>query len=414
MRGGALRECPDCGLFQLVPDLPRRATARCQRCHAMLRRQRTDPQGRSLALVATGVLLFALATQLPFMSLQLEGRDHATWLFSGPEELEQQGVWALSVAVLVTTFAAPLAKLLAIGWVLIGVRLPRPPRHLHVVFRWVERLSAWSMIEVFLLGLCVAYGKLADLAQVQVGPAVYALAGLMLAMAATDAMLDHDDVWETLQRRGLTAAPVRPPDPAAGLIGCDCCGLVTAPGRSCPRCGGALRHRKPDSIARSWALLIAAAVLYIPANLLPVLTLIEFGRGGAQTILSGVESLLTAGMWPLAALVFFASVTVPVLKLLGLSLLLLSTSAAARRRLHERTVLFRIVDSIGRWSMIDVFMVSILTALVRLGAIASVDPGPGAVSFCAVVVLTMLSAMAFDPRLMWDAALRVPPPGASR
>jgi paraquat-inducible protein A len=182
--------------------------------------------------------------------------------------------------------------------------------------------------------------------------------------------------------------------------------LVTHVARSCARCGATLHHRKPHSIARCTALTLAAAVLYIPANTLPVLTVISFGQGEPSTILSGVEELAGAGMWPLAALVFFASILVPVLKLVGLSWLIITTRRGTARHLRERTVFYRALDCIGRWSMIDVFMVSILTALVRMGRLASVYPGAGVLSFCSVVILTMIAAMCFDPRLMWDSAER--------
>jgi len=287
--------------------------------------------------------------------------------------------------------------------VLLGMRLPHPPRHLFTVFRWVEWLSPWSMVEVFLLGVFVAYTRLIAIAHVDVGGAVFALGALMLATAAADSVLDHEAVWEGLERRGVVAGR------AAGhgggrLTGCDSCGLVSRATLACPRCGANVRPRKPDSVNRTWALLAAAAALYLPANILPVLTLIRLGRGTSATILGGVDELAAAGMWPLAALVFFASITVPVLKLVGLSTLLISTHRAARSRLRERTLIYRIVESVGRWSMIDVFMISILTALVRMGTLASVYPGVGAVAFCGVVILTMLASQSFDPRLMWDAA----------
>lgn len=411
--GAARRQhaCPDCGLFLHIPPLPRGSVARCPRCNALLRRRRTDPHGRSLALAVTGLLLFALATQLPFMNLELGGRELATTLLSGPVQLSDSGLWMLGVVVLATTIAAPFVKLAATAWVLVAIRLPRPPRHLPLVFRWVERLAPWSMVEVFLLGVFVAYTKLIDLAHVHVGLAVYALGGLMLAMAAADATLDDEAVWNALERKGVTAAPMPARREHGPPVACTCCGLVShvAPEREaarCPRCGARLRHRQTNSIARSWALLLAAAVLYIPANVLPVMTVVSFGHGEADTILSGVMSLAAAGMWPLAALVFFASITVPVLKLVSMTVLLISTGRGSQGMLRERTTLYRIVDAIGRWSMIDVFMISILTALVRLGAIASVHPGPGVVAFCAVVILTMLGTESFDPRLMWDAGRR--------
>ena len=172
----------------------------------------------------------------------------------------------------------------------------------------------------------------------------------------------------------------------------------------CPRCGARLHHRKPNSLNRTWALVITAFVLYIPANVFPVMTVISFGHGEPDTILSGVKALIAANMWPLALLVFFASITVPMLKLCGLVFLLVSVHRKSTWRLRDRTVLYRIIESVGRWSMIDIFMISILIALVKLQAIATIEPGIGATSFAGVVIITMIASMMFDPRLMWDAA----------
>jgi paraquat-inducible protein A len=149
---------------------------------------------------------------------------------------------------------------------------------------------------------------------------------------------------------------------------------------------------------------LTAAVLYIPANLYPVLTVIRFGQGAPSTILGGVVELIDAGMYPLALLVFTASVAVPLLKLAGLAIMLLATQSGSVKRIRDRTRLYRLIEFIGRWSMIDVFMVSLLVALVRLGFVASVTPGPGVIAFAAVVVLTMTASATFDPRLMWDSA----------
>ena len=353
-------------------------------------------------MAMTGLVLFVIAALEPFMGLDIGGRDSLAGLTSGPSELNALGAWPMATVVLATTIGAPLIKLLATIYVLLGIRLPHPPQHLRAVFRWVERLSPWSMVEVFLLGAFVAYTRLIDIAQVQVGTALYALGGLMLAMAATDGFMDDAEMWDRL-------APPMPPPPGPGrLVGCECCHQVgrlpAAAGRvACTRCGAMLHRRRVDSLAQSAALLAAAALLYLPANLLPVMHLVSFGQGKSETIISGVLALAGSGMWPLAALVFFASITVPVLKLVGMSILLISTRLHSRSRLAERTLLFRIVEAVGRWSMIDVFMISILTALVRLGALATVTPGPGAVCFCGVVILTMLAAMRFDTRLMWDA-----------
>ena len=170
----------------------------------------------------------------------------------------------------------------------------------------------------------------------------------------------------------------------------------------CPRCGTTLHFRKPNSVSRTWALTLTAFILYIPANVFPVMTVISFGEGSPDTILSGVIHLIEAEMWPIALLVFFASIVVPMAKLVIMTYLLLSLYFRSHWRPRQRTVLYRVTEAIGRWSMIDIFMISILVALVQLQAIATIEPGPGAISFAAVVIITMVAAMSFDPRLIWD------------
>lgn len=192
---------------------------------------------------------------------------------------------------------------------------------------------------------------------------------------------------------------------AHGLLACHACGQLSqgVPGdAACPRCGARLHARKPDSVARTWALLIAAYLLYLPANLLPILhTRSPFGSSD-DTILSGVAYLWTSGSWPLAAVVFIASVMVPLLKLMALTYLNASVQLRSRRKPLERARLYRLVEFVGRWSMLDVFVVAMLVALVRLDPLALMQAGPAAGYFSAVVVLTMFAAMSFEPRLIWD------------
>jgi paraquat-inducible protein A len=281
----------------------------------------------------------------------------------------------------------------------------RPPHDLPVVFRWLRRMHPWSMVEVYLLGVFVAYVKLVDLATIELGLAFFSLCALMVVMVAVDAVLGPELVWREMERRGLvsTGAPWST-DP---LLLCETCMLVsptTGHASPCPRCGASRHWRKPNSITRTWALSLTALILYVPANAFPIMTVISFGKGAPDTIISGIKELFHAGMWPLALLVFFASITVPVLKLFGLGFLLISTQRRTKWRTRDRTLLYRIVEAVGRWSMIDIFMISILAGLVQLGSIATIEPGVGAISFAAVVIITMIGATAFDPRLMWDAA----------
>lgn len=193
-----------------------------------------------------------------------------------------------------------------------------------------------------------------------------------------------------------------------GLLACHTCGLVSRPPETgdhgiCARCGAALHPRKPQSFARTWAFLVAAALLYVPANVLPVMQTSTLFGSQKDTILSGVIYLWTSGSWPLAIVVFVASITVPLLKIIALTVLLVSTQRRTLWRPLERTRLYRIIELVGRWSMLDIYVITVLVALVHLQGLATIRVGPGAVAFGAVVVLTMLASLSFDPRLIWDA-----------
>lgn len=197
----------------------------------------------------------------------------------------------------------------------------------------------------------------------------------------------------------------------AGLVACSVCHLLcpaaprerAAKAAKCPRCGAALHSRKPDSITRTWALVIAACIFYIPANLLPMTIVTSLGQAQSDTIMSGVIYFVQSGSWPIALIIFIASVFVPLLKLFILAYLLISVQRRSHFRPKDRTRLYLITEAVGRWSMLDIFVVTILVALVNLGALATIQAGPAALHFAAVVVITMVAAMSFDPRLIWDA-----------
>ncbi len=412
------RECQDCGMLLRMPPFRRRTDVCCPRCDAVLRRGRERPLDTALALGLACLVLYGITVLAPFLSLTLLGQVRHSRVGTGAVGFAEDGFWQLSVVVALTLVVLPLLRILLRLLVLSGLRLARPPARLFLLFRWHERLGPWAMLEVFLFGALVSYTRLVDLASVEIGPAACGLGLLVLTLAAADATFAPQAVWEALERRGCTKASQEGPPawpgavegirPAAetGRIGCRCCHLLSEaePGQRCPRCGAALHRRKRDSAARSWALILAAAILYVPANWFPVMDIVSFGRGGPHTILGGVVEFVETGFWPLALIVFLASVAVPVLKLAGLAAMLLGVRRRSARRLRGRTRLYRFIEAIGRWSMIDVFVVSVLVALVRFGTLASISSEVGAACFAAVVVLTMLAAEAFDPRLMWDAA----------
>ena len=194
-----------------------------------------------------------------------------------------------------------------------------------------------------------------------------------------------------------------------GWVACRACGQLNrarADARACcARCGSELRSRKPEATARTIAFLAAAYVLYLPANLLPILVTGELGGSKASdTILSGVIKLWHGGWWPLALVILVASIVIPFAKLVVLTWLVIGVRRGTAVRLRGRTRLYRLVDTIGKWSMVDIYVGALLVGLVQFEPLATVSPGPAAIAFGAVVVLTMLASHSFDPRLLWDAA----------
>ena len=191
-----------------------------------------------------------------------------------------------------------------------------------------------------------------------------------------------------------------------GMAGCHTCGqvvrLMEKSHGICPRCGSDVHYRKHNSIVRTWALLISAFIMYIPANTEPIMYTTSLGQQGSDTILSGVIYFLSHGDWPLALVIFSASVLVPMAKMIAIAYILIMVQRGSARRQIENTRLYMLAELMGKWSMVDIFVVALLAALVQLGALTTIEPGPAGMAFASMVVLTMFAAMAFDPKLIWD------------
>jgi len=391
--------CPDCGLAQRLPVLPRHSVAGCARCGATLLRRIPGGTNAALALALTALLLLFPANFLPLMTVSFEGAERQNLTINGLTSLWDGGYPSLGIVVGAFSVAAPTLWLAALVPSLILVLGRDRPRWLGWLYRQAEWLRPWAMTEVYLLGSLVAYSRIKDVATVEVSTGGWCFVAFALTILGIDSVLDRSVVWQAIG-----------PDALAGtddgdVIDCLDCGLIApldAEGGFCPRCAARLHRRKPGSFAKTAALTSAAFFLYVLANILPVLSIIRFGREEPSTIFSGVRELIESGLWPLAIIVFVASIAVPLVKLTGLTWFLLAIRRGFTQQVMARTRLYRFIEGIGRWSNIDVFMISILTSLVQFGSLTRVEAEPGAVAFAAVVLLTMLASRAFDSRLMWD------------
>lgn len=407
-----LRACSACDMVSAIPVLRPGEHASCPRCGHVLSRRYLHPVQRSIALAITALLSLLIAIAFPFISMDTNGLDSQI-------ELPQTAVTMLNVnqplvALIVSATAIILPALYLIGVILMQANVLRtvPRAYSDVIARLFSRLHPWMMADVFMIAALVSLVKLTDIGEVHLGVSFWAYCVFALLLLMTTRSVDIDLLWlklagepppDTGIRCGVNAADQH-------VAGCKTCGLINAlppaPDTEatylCMRCGSTLYTRKPNSLQFTWALLLTAAVLYIPANAYPMMITTSLGQSHSSTIIGGMIELWQHGSEPVAVIIFVASVMVPIIKMLILVLLLWLARHPGPLNAHQKTALYRITELIGRWSMVDVFVVAIMVALIQSGNLMSVLPGPAALAFCAVVITTMLAAMTFDPRLLWD------------
>ncbi|MCP3942541.1 MAG: paraquat-inducible protein A [Desulfobacteraceae bacterium] len=397
--------CRDCGQLVQLPSMPDKTIAICFRCGGKLFLNTFDTGVRTLALAFTSLILFIIANVYPFLAMRIEGFVQQTNLITGIIKLYHQGMPGLASLVLLTILILPLFQISGLIYIYLPMKLGYVSWKTAWVFRIIRHLQPWGMMEVYMLGILISMIKLAKMATIIPGLASGAFMVLICVLAATFSGLNPNDVWSRL--------PVKDNLSSGGggnkffLIGCHSCSLLCRTSIlnghfTCPRCQAPLHIRKTNSLYRTWALLIAAVVFYFPANIFPITVTSALGHEQADTILSGIIYFFSSGSWHIALVIFVASVIVPLMKLIVLTYLLISVHKKSVWRPEDRTRLYRITEAVGRWSMVDVYVVTILVSLVQLGPLANIVAGPGAVYFSAVVVITMFAAESFDPRLIWD------------
>lgn len=402
--GQALR-CPICDFRQQLPLLRPGTSARCGRCKHLLTTAHHEMLTRAFALDASGLMLLLGAASYPFLGVSTDGQAVQMTLFDSAISLIEYREPVLGLIVFVLIFLMPVL-LLCMQLSLVALLLAGRGSWLtSLLARGVLALTAWNMVEVFLVGVLVSVAKLTSIASVQIGVSFWCFVGFTLCTLAAQATLDRYQLWRVIeQRRGLRPDRVQP-EPSMGCPECQRLLPAQLEGVRCPVCFTSVRPRFPRSLQKTLALLVTAMVLYLPANLLPLMVTTTFGTTTRSTIAGGILLLWQDGSYPTAIIIFIASLLVPILKILMLLWLCYSVWQVHEHSLRERTLLYQLTEFIGRWSMVDVFVVALLVALFQFGAVLAVEPGAAALAFCGVVVFTMLAAQAFDPRLIWDAEL---------
>jgi paraquat-inducible protein A len=395
-----LAECRNCGLLQLQPPVERRDLVFCTRCKTQLEHSAGKSLDATLACSAAILLLLIPAWLAPFLSASALGTTRTSYLPMSVSVVWRDGSPLLALCVFLFVLTFPLIRFGSLTAVLGALRLGRRPVWLAPAFRVCNALQVWAMLDVFLLGLMVAYFRLRSSLEVTLGAGAicFIIAG-MLSMVAR-ATLDKAQVWRAI-------APDRRSIRGPSMV-CLSCELVMprADGTICPRCHAAVAPRKARSYTRSMALLLAAGLMYLPANIYPIATIPIDLRPTSYTVLGGVIDLVRSHLIGLAALVFTASFTIPLLKMLGLAWCASSAMCGSCRFLIGKTRVYRVVEEIGRWSMVDPLTIACFVPVLQFNALIDGHAEPAVVPFSAVVILTTLAVQLFDPRRMWDCLKR--------
>ncbi len=377
--------CRHCDLLQRVPALTAGAGAHCPRCDEDIARGPSDSINRALPLTFAALIFYIIANSVPMLSLTIVGRFASTTVSGGAQQLWSDDREIVAALVLFTAVIAPALQIGVMLASLLGARSEHPPRWVGWMLKRYQFAQTWSMIEVMMLGVLVALVKIADYATVIPGIALFILGALTLLLAAVQATFDPDEVWHRIRWADESARQraAAVPDLSIDRDGCDVtamelglqvcadCRILSRPGKDseegrCPRCNDNLSFRESNCIQRTWAFVIAAAICYIPANVLPVLTTTTATRTDSDTILQGVVLLWSPTGWPLSIIVLGASIVIPSAKILAIAYLLIGVQRGSATNNRQRTRLYRMVEFIGRWSMVDVFVDTFTAALIQL------------------------------------------------
>ena len=375
-------QCHECALIVAMPNLAENQKAQCPRCGFTLSIVHRNANERIVAFAITALIFLLASLPFEFLSFSTNGLENNFNLVSSFFGLIDNNYQVLAFIELLTIFAIPTVVLLSVIYLLIPMNKGLHPKYGRKVLNMVFKLLPWCMAEIFLIGALVSLIKIISIADIELGLSFYAFTLFSLCMTLVVLHIDQSQLYQLLTK------------------------TEKAHKIEIQESKHKIAHEDPIthtlSVQKTWAYLITAVILYIPANTLPIMTTSLFGQDDPSTIIGGVILLWSLGSYPIAAIIFIASVIVPVAKILVLAWLNYSVQKQSDTLSLERIKWYRMAEFVGRWSMIDVFVVIVLASLIQLGPTMSITPGAATLAFSGVVIITMLAAMSFEPTLIWN------------
>lgn len=403
--------CPGCDLLLTAADPLPGHTVRCPRCSWRLHKWKENSIEKTLAITLSGLLLYLPANFVPLLTFDVRGMDTSSSLWISSLSMFQQGQYPVGMMILFCGSLFPLLILSLLFPVSFGLYRGWCRPWMCRFLRWHNHLREWAMTDVYLIGVFVTIIKMRHLASIEYNLGFFCLIGLVLATIASQSTLDRHLFWSKLDAKSSPLPPVNPKaltGAQTNLLLCPSCEKILPleenSQQHCPRCGELLHLRKPASLSRTWALVISAILLTLPANLIPIMEVDSFGFPDQSTIMDGIIYFFQEGSYGIGAIILTASILVPLFKIIGLLILLLTIHFRWAGWIKHKAIMFRFIEFIGRWSMLDIFVIALLCALVRFGFLTTINAAPAALYFTGVVLCTMFATICFDPRLLWDIA----------
>jgi paraquat-inducible protein A len=416
--------CPGCDLLLEKMEVQDGRMLVCPRCGHEILKPKKDSFNQMSALSLAAMLLFIPANFMPLLTFELFGVTEQGSIFSAMLALYKQGFLPVAIIVLCTCIIFPFLKPAMLFVFSLGILRNWPVRFLASLLRWHHHIDEWSMPEICLIGILITIIKMYHACGIRYESGFFLYIAFVVITLVGSLTMDKHHFWQLLDKKckaklpkdteqsaHTTNSPASLPATAreAGFLLCRICHQLTptteqqnTKKRYCSLCGATLHQRIPNSISRTWAFLLTSIILVFPANFLPVMEVKRFGAPTRSTIMDGIIYFFQDGSYGIGLVILFASILVPLFKIIGLLINLNSIHFGRTTRLRHKSLMFRIIGFIGRWSMLDIFVIALLSTLVDFGFISTITAAPAATFFCGVVVSTMFAAIAFDSRLLWD------------